>query len=306
MTTQLTYPGRTRARYEFAPRRAEKVLLAYFAYTAVTLSAYRANMRYSLLAWCILAALTIAIAAECRFSTAWSRVLRDWLGLGLILLAYRQADWLAIHSPIQPPVRRWEDIWVAWDHLLLEQTHIRLLFGSLSGSLNEWLGAFVPSLLELTYLSLYALPAACLGLLYWYGKRDRIDRFLTMLFLGTFCAYALLPFFPSTSPRIAFPDQDIPNITTIWRTVNVWLLDKWDISSSVFPSGHVAVAFSCAFGILRALPEKRGAFLSVLTIAATIFTATVYCRYHYFVDGLASLIISATAWLALTAIDRDA
>lgn len=98
----------------------------------------------------------------------------------------------------------------------------------------------------------------------------------------------------------------MPDITTVWRTVNVWLLDKWDISSSVFPSGHVAVAFSCAFGILRALPEKRGAFLSVLTIAAMIFTATVYCRYHYFVDGLASLIISATAWLALTAIDRDA
>ena len=93
---------------------------------------------------------------------------------------------------------------------------------------------------------------------------------------------------------------------TIWRIVNLWLLDHCDISSSVFPSGHVAVAFSCAFGLLRAVPERRWVYLSAFAAAMIVFTATIYCRYHYAADGLASIAITTAGWRVTEALDRHA
>ena len=52
--------------------------------------------------------------------------------------------------------------------------------------------------------------------------------------------------FSSVSPRLAFPSESLPAWHSVWRTINIWLLDHGDIDSSVFPSGHVAVAFVVA------------------------------------------------------------
>ena len=93
---------------------------------------------------------------------------------------------------------------------------------------------------------------------------------------------------------------------SFWRAINIWLFEHCDISTSVFPSGHVAVAFSSAFGLLRAMPERRWLSSSVFAIAIIVVVATVYCRYHYAVDGLASIGISIFAWFSTAAMDRDA
>jgi membrane-associated phospholipid phosphatase len=235
-----------------------------------------------------------AITAQLRFSRGWSRVLRDWLSLGLILIAYRQVDWFGT----KPAIASLQDTWIHWDRFLLDRAGLRAAL--------ESFGWLIPSGLELAYLSLYGLPALCLGALYWNGRRKDIDRFLTPLFLGTFCVYALLPHFPTLGPRIAFPGQDLPGYTGLWRSVNLWLLDHCDISTSVFPSGHVAVAFSAAFGLLHAVPDRRGLCAGMFTAAAAVFTATIYCRYHYAVDGLASIFVSALVYLCCEVLDRNA
>ena len=75
----------------------------------------------------------------------------------------------------------------------------------------------------------------------------------------------------------------------VGRSLNVWVLDHRDMPTSVFPSGHVAVGFSTAFGTYRAVrtrPAIRGAAFAFATL---VFIATIYCRYHYAVDGLASI-----------------
>jgi membrane-associated phospholipid phosphatase len=275
-------------------RTSEKVAIAYFAFTAVMLS-FNAVPAYQYgLALLIPFAVAAAVALEARYSAPWSRVLRDWAALGLILLAYRQVDWFAG----KPALTHFQQIWVGWDHRILDDGGLRAVL--------ESAGSFVPSLLEAIYLLLYAVPAACMGAFYWYGQRCRIDRFITTLFVGTFCAYALLPYFPTAPPRIAFPAEDIALAAGLWRKINIWLFEHCDISTSVFPSGHVAVAFSSAFGLLRAIPERRWLCSSVFAIAALVFTATVYCRYHYAVDGIASIGISIFAWLSTAAMDRDA
>jgi membrane-associated phospholipid phosphatase len=93
--------------------------------------------------------------------------------------------------------------------------------------------------------------------LYWSRTGNRIHCFLATLFLGTLCAYALLRHFPTASPRVAFQKDGLPNYSGFFRAANIWVLSRFDISSSVFPSGHVAVAFNSAFGLSRAVPERR-------------------------------------------------
>jgi membrane-associated phospholipid phosphatase len=275
-------------------RRAEKIAIAYFVYSAVMISAHPNSLLSCLAAWMVPAAIWAAILLQSRFSRGWSRVTRDWAALGLVLLAYRQVDW----SAPKPALVHWQHVWLGWDRTLLGPFGLRAAL--------EHFGGWIPSALEAVYLSLYGIPALCLGALYFYKKRDQIDVFLTTLFLGTFCAYALLPHFPVAGPRIAFPDQDLPNYASVWRWVTGWLLDHCDISRSVFPSGHVAVAFSSAFGLLRTIPERRWLCAAMLTAAAVVFTATIYCRYHYTADGLASIGITTLAWRSTQSMNRNA
>jgi membrane-associated phospholipid phosphatase len=60
----------------------------------------------------------------------------------------------------------------------------------------------------------------------------------------------------------------------------------------------VAVALSSAFGLWRALPEKRLLSYILVSLSAMVYIATIYSRYHYAVDGLAGAAIAALAWAA--------
>ena len=132
-------------------RRCEKVALAYFAYMAVVLSFHTVpTYRYSL-ALLIPFLLAAAVALEARYSVPWSSVLRDWAPLGLILLAYREVEWFSG----KPALTDLERIWVRWDHAILYDAGFRAAL--------ESAGSFIPSLLEITYLLLYALPLACMA-----------------------------------------------------------------------------------------------------------------------------------------------
>ena len=138
-----------------------------------------------------------------------------------------------------------------------------------------------------------------------YQRRawKQVDKYLLTFAAGTLLVYALLPAIPAASPRLAFAGQDVPSVHSVWRDINVFILDHLDISTSVFPSGHVAVAFSSAFGIKRALPGDHTLFLLFLSLACSVYVATIYGRYHYAVDGLASIGISVVTWRVCDALD---
>ena len=92
-----------------------------------------------------------------------------------------------------------------------------------------------------------------------------------------------------------FAGQDLPGIDTIVRRVNLWILDHGDIRSSVFPSGHVAVGFSAAFAMWLAAPARRSLGWTLLAGAVMVWITTIYGRYHYAADGLASLAVSGAS-----------
>jgi hypothetical protein len=275
-----------------ALRTAERIAVVFFVYLAIL-----GYLRQLSLARCAyLTVIPIAICVLGRIESArsrpWSRVTRDWIGLGLILAAYWSLEWFAA-----PPLAHWQEAWLSWDRALLGPLGLRRAL--------ESAGPAIPFVLEAVYLCLYLIPPIALGLIYAYGSRPQIHRFLAVLLLGAFAVYALLPLFPSVSPRVAYPGADLPSVITPPRVVNTWVLDHLDISTSVFPSGHVAVAFSSAFGLLAAFPRRRTIWAGAFFVAGLVYLATIHGRYHYAVDGLASIAIAAVCDVARRLGRRD-
>ncbi len=222
----------------------------------------------------------VLAAAESAHSIGPSRVVRDWLSTGLILAGYWSIGWFN-----SPPITAWQAGWVQWDRAILDTWGLRAAV--------ESAGLVFPSLLESAYLLLYAAPPICLCLLYWNSRRKHVPAFLFTLLLGTFAVYALLPLFPVHGPHVAYPSLDLPNIHGLGRSVNVWVLDHLDMPTSAFPSGHVAVGFATAFGMYHAVRSRPAIWISAFAFATLVFIATIYCRYHYAFDGLASIGIVA-------------
>jgi membrane-associated phospholipid phosphatase len=273
------------------------VILAYFAYaTAVafwlpladSIRMRTVGVNVSLFAIYLLLAL-----GEAKFPRRWIGVIRDWLPLALVLLAYREMGWFA-------PAHHTNELehgWIVWDRLLLNDWGLRAAI--------EALGPLFPALLELCYALVYVTSPLALTIVYALGQARQADRLLLLYVLGVFGSYALFPYFPSEPPRTVFPGQDMPRIDTVFRQFNWWILGHGGIHTSVFPSGHVSAAFALAIGMFRVLPARPWIGGGFLILAAGIFLATVYGRYHYAVDAVAGLAVSLAAWLAVVKLERS-
>jgi membrane-associated phospholipid phosphatase len=259
-------------------RSCEKVALAYFIYLPCLGLIRQLSIGPVLLLATVPLALWAIWHAESRSAWRPVEIIRDWWPLGLILAGYWSMGWFAA-----PPRQVLQIELVRIDRVLLYRLHLQALI--------EAAGALGPAILETVYLLLYAIPPVCLGILYACGAHSRAPRFLLLLFAGTFATYALLAYVPVISPRLAFPGADLPHYSGISRRFTIWLLDRLDISTSVLPSGHVAVALSSALGMFAALPHRPIFGWCASGLAALVYVATIYCRYHYAVDGLISIVV---------------
>jgi membrane-associated phospholipid phosphatase len=275
-------------------RHSELVLATYFGYVALLAVLLPAPQRFRPVI--IAASLFIIggyylLARRGARDLRYVRVLRDWLPLALLLFAYQEMGWFA-----EPRAgHRLESIWVVWDRAIL--------LGGLSAAV-EALGPVVPALLELSYTLVYTLAPFAVALLYAYRRPDRADLFLFLFSVGVLGCYAQFPFWPSEPPRTVFPGQDFPAYHTAFRDLNFAMLHGYGIHTSVFPSAHVAGAFSAAFGMRLALPERKWPWRFLLVMAVLIATATVYGRYHYVADAAAGLAMSLLALGVTLAIYR--
>jgi len=273
-------------------RRSEWALCVFFLYIAV-LSVWRNHgVSFPAAVACIipLGLLTVARGDSRSTRNSWS-IVRDWIPVVLLVVAYWSIDWV----PAAAPNRELERTLVAWDRTLLSDWGVR--------EATEHFGLLLPTVLELAYLVLYAVVPLSIASFYFYDEREQLDNFLFPFLLGTLTAYALLPHFPVEGPRFAFSGEDLPHVESVFRRMNLWILNHWDIRSSVFPSGHVAAAFSTAFAMRLAAPGRRALFGALLAIALLVWMNTVYGRYHYAADGLASLAVSVSTISLLLAYD---
>jgi membrane-associated phospholipid phosphatase len=261
------------------PERVIVAFLIYAAAAAVTLSAAPVRNLIVLLNLTIVLTYGVLICLDSTRQSLVTGVIRDWLPLALILIAYREMGWLALphHG------HALEAHWVIWDRLALR--------GGAKAAI-EALGPVVPSVLEIAYTLVYALAPFSIAVLYLYGRRERVDTFLFIFALTVLLCYAQFPFWPSEPPRVVFFGEDLPAYDTIFRRFNLWMLGNYGIHTSVFPSAHVAGAFSVAFGMRQALPERKWVSRFLYVMAVLIGAATVYGRYHYLADAAAGFLVA--------------
>jgi membrane-associated phospholipid phosphatase len=275
-------------------RSAEWLLIIYFGYVTAIAPRFSLAGQFvwrPFLVEGLVCALFLALAyGEWREHAAAFSILRDWVPVGLVLVAYREMDWFSS----MPRNFDLELRWVAWDRTILYKWGWQHAM--------ESLGAAGPLFLELCYVLVYAVAPFLVAVFYFQRKRERVNGAVFLYLLGTLLAYALFPYFPSDPPRVAFAGSDMPNVITPLRELNLWLVGDFGIHSSVFPSAHVSSAFSAAWALFAFLPERKPYGWGMLAYAAGVAVATVYGRYHYAADVAAgigiSLIPAATILLA--------
>jgi membrane-associated phospholipid phosphatase len=265
-------------------RSAEWLLVVYFGYVAAIAPRFPLQQQIvwrPFLMEVLVCALLLALAyGESREHAELFSMVRDWIPVGLLLLAYREMDWFSS----LPRNFDLELRWVEWDRTILYRWGFQRAI--------EALGSVGPMVLELCYLLVFAIAPFLVSVFYFQERRERVNGALFLYLLGTLLSYALFPYFPTDPPRVAFGGSDMPNIATALRQLNLWLLGDFGIHSSVFPSAHVSSAFSAALALFAFLPERKRYGWGMLVYAATVAAATVYGRYHYAADAAAGIAIS--------------
>jgi len=267
-------------------RPSECVIVVFLVYAAiigrVLPIAPALQTRTAVVNLAILIGYGLLISADAVRPRMITSIVRDWLPLPLILLAYREVGWFALPHPGHELEMRW----VAWDHTFLRGGGKAVI---------ESLGPVLPSILEISYALVYALAPFCLAVLYISGRRNDADRFMIVFATAVLLTYAQIPLWPSEPPRSVFPCEDMPAYLTLFRRFNLWTLANCGIHTGVFPSAHVAGAFSVAFGMQRTTAKPRWLHPLLFTMATLIALATVYGRYHYLADAVAGLFIAILA-----------
>ena len=274
-------------------RTTEWILQGYFLYTSVLAVVLPLSTEIRIRTVCVNLLAIAALHGLARGPVGRvALALRNLLPMGAILLCYQQMGWFA-----QPQTGiDLELAWVRWDRLLLDEYGMQRAI--------EALGPVLPGLFELLYLLTYAMAPIGLVILTACGRLDRADQYFALYVGSGVAAYALFPYFPSEPPRTVFVGELISNYDTVFRQFNWWILGGAGIHTSVFPSGHVSTAFGCAFGLMYAMPDRKGYGLLMMLAAFGIAVATVYGRYHYAVDALAGIIASVFATVTCVCIFR--
>jgi membrane-associated phospholipid phosphatase len=268
-------------------RPSELVEVIYFFYlSALTLfltGRPHADVRVLFVAVTVAASVSLLAIAQKQWHPFTFSIVRDWWALALVLVAYRTLDLFA-------PEHYWsglERAWLQLDVKLLEHWHVR--------SMIECCGPLFSMYLETCYLLTSTAGCFAVALLYVAGKRERANRFLSVYVLGTLLSYAVIPFFPTRPPRVAFPETAWPQVVTTIRLYNLLVLSKAGIHTGVWPSAHVSSTFSAAWGLFLCCPERKRFGWIFLVYACSVAAATVYGRYHFAVDAAAGFAVSLLA-----------
>ena len=278
-------------------RGSEWVLITFFGYVAIVsffypLAGARRTTAFVIAGVALALSLGLAAAERGKHARLFSMV-RDWVPIALVLVAYREMDlFAAVHVSHELELE-----WVKWDRDLLHTHGMRAML--------EFAGWAGPAYLEFCYLLVYGVGPFVVGILYGLHRRELIDRLLVVYLAGTLLAYAMFPYFPSDPPRTVFAGMDLPHVITPFRRFNLWIVGGYGIHSSVFPSAHVSSAFSAAWGLLLLLREKKLIGWVMLIYAISVTVATVYGRYHYGVDAVAGLAVSGVALVVAVLLSKQ-
>jgi len=180
--------------------------------------------------------------------------------------------------------------------MFLSKIDAALLGNQASFLLEPWINPWVTDFFNLVYFSyVFSLPAVALYL--YLAKAEKVFRrvmmgYLTLMLLGI-ASYLLVP---AIGPASYFADRFTHDLQghAISHGVD-YIIWAGRVGYDCFPSLHVGIPFLLA---LYLRDYRRNAFIPVLVYVALMCGATIYLRYHYVVDVLASFLYAPAAyWL---------
>ena len=304
-------------------RVPEWLLLGFFAYAATASFVFSLALRQRLvllglnLVACGLVMLLARFGTEER--SPFLAIARDWIPCVLILVAYRESGLFLTPDP----THHLDYLFIRLDNALLKNSWVVGLLAATS----PWLQRY----LEFAYFLCYPSVPMGIGVLYLARRismrgpqgraiaeattgtasaatggqcsdpaliersyRTAIEQFWTTVLLAVLTCYVLFPFFPLTPPRELFHDLPGPQVAPLLRGMNHWILGRYAVGVSLFPSGHVAAVTAMALAIRAYLPRAGAVFI---VLAVSIAAATVYGRYHYAADAMAGGLVGIAAYL---------
>ncbi len=275
----------------------EKILLGYFAYLSAASFFVPLDSRQRLVAVttnCLIAGVLLLVSQRAS-DRRWLAALRPWLPSFFILVAYRESGLLLTPDP----THHLDYIFIRLDDALLKSPTV---FWALDRG-APWIQYYLEFAYLLCYpvvplglLSLYLIRSESRATAWWAPRPDvkqAMEHFWTAVLLASLTCYFLFPFFPLVPPRELFNDVPGPRVAPLLRSINQWLLVKYSVGASLFPSAHVAATIAMALAIRHYLARLG---LGFVVVALSITLATVYGRYHYALDAVTGAFLGFAAY----------
>jgi len=285
----------------------EKLLLGYFAYLAAAILFVPLDGRQRLVVMVVNCLIALVLLLVGHYGNAGGRgllaALRPWIPVFFILVAYRESGLLLTPDPSH----RLDALFIRFDNVILHNSGVLRVL--------DWGAPWIQYYLELSYLLCYPIVPFGLASLYLVKDESALgkgagndlstgrslspigaiarEHFWTAVLLASLTCYFLFPFFPLAPPRELFDDVPGPRVAPLLRAMNHWLLGKYSVGASLFPSAHVAATAAAALAIRRYLPRLGWLFV---VVAVSIALATVYGRYHYALDAIAGGLVGVSAF----------
>jgi membrane-associated phospholipid phosphatase len=265
-------------------RPPEWVSAVYFAYLLVAASGVWSvpiRRRIRIVVASAISLAGVALLASLPGS-ATAQVVRDWAP-GVFLLA---GYWVPGLFSVAPNARLERWLW---------RIDARLFALGPVAAVGARAPRLMLEVLELSYLSCYALVPSIFAMLYWHPSAGAAlaNRFWTGVLLSEFICYGLLPWLPSRPPRTLEGESAIDRRGLFTRRLNLWVLGHVSVQANTFPSGHVAGSLIAALIAWQALPIVGAvAWLLALLIAV----ATVVGRYHYAADAVFGALVAVAVF----------
>ena len=179
---------------------------------------------------------------------------------------------------------------------MLSKIDARLFGNQVSFLLEPWINPWVTDFLSLVYFS-YVFTVPGVALYFYLAQEKMVFRrvmmgYLTMMLLGI-ASYLLVP---AIGPESFFADQYTRGLDghTIIRGVD-YIMRVGRVGYDCFPSLHVGIPLLLSIYLYI---HRRKLFIPAIVYVAIMCCATIYLRYHYVVDIMASFIYAPVVyWL---------
>lgn len=169
-----------------------------------------------------------------------------------------------------------------------------------------WLDRHLPAWAFDVFLGAYTtyfVWPALLGLVLWFKRKEvQFDEWVTALMFFYAVNYAFYAMVPAMGPRYFQAAYFDGPVHGAWFATHIDLMFRDSpLARDCFPSGHTGISLLV---LGYAWKEERRFFWAVLPVVVCLVTGTLAGRFHYGVDLLAAVPLSASALAVAAALKR--